>query len=143
MSKAVSEKPRAARNRTLTVGPSESTELRKFIVNADGNSELGKVRNRVICSDAFRILPILETQSIDLLFCDPPYNLNKEFGKEKVRENRERRIRRVARFVAEALRAAAENECEHLHLRRLAFERSDPASRVKILPDAEPHHMGT
>jgi len=83
MSKAVSEKPRAARNRTLTVGPSESTELRKFIVNADGNSELGKVRNRVICSDAFRILPILETQSIDLLFCDPPYNLNKEFGKEK------------------------------------------------------------
>jgi site-specific DNA-methyltransferase (adenine-specific) len=44
------------------------------------------VTEALICGDAFSVLPKLPKQSIDLLFADPPYNLNKSFGSERFRE---------------------------------------------------------
>jgi len=40
----------------------------------------------IICGDAFSVLPKLPRGTVDLLFADPPYNLNKSFGSEKFRE---------------------------------------------------------
>ncbi|MGD9588511.1 MAG: site-specific DNA-methyltransferase [Pyrinomonadaceae bacterium] len=40
-------------------------------------------RDGLICGDANAILKKLPEASFDLLFADPPYNLNKAFGKEK------------------------------------------------------------
>ena len=33
-----------------------------------------------ICQDVFDVLPLLPSASVDLLFADPPYNLNKTFN---------------------------------------------------------------
>jgi site-specific DNA-methyltransferase (adenine-specific) len=38
--------------------------------------------DRIICSDVFEALVKLDHNSFDLLFVDPPYNLDKTFGKE-------------------------------------------------------------
>ena len=83
MSKKGVTKVRAPRNRTLTISPSEENELKDLVVSAARDLDLRQIRNRVICGDAFQVLPILEPKSIDLVFCDPPYNLTKIFGSEK------------------------------------------------------------
>ena len=78
---AGSSKVRAPRNRTLVVSNSEAAVYRSFLVYA-APPELSRIRNSVICGDAFKALAKLPGKSFDLLFVDPPYNLNKTFGKE-------------------------------------------------------------
>jgi len=83
MSKAASKKARAPRNRTLTIEASEVSELKKSVEFATNGYRMSSHASRMICGDAFQVLPILEPKSIDLVFCDPPYNLNKDFGEIK------------------------------------------------------------
>ena len=73
-------KKRAPQNRTLEIKPAETERLRLKVVTGENADE--KVRNRVICGDAFEVLPELAKGGFDLLFADPPYNLTKVFGKE-------------------------------------------------------------
>lgn len=70
-------RPRAPRNRTLTLTDEDDRRLR------DGLGSSEKHENAVICGDTFEILPLLPSASYDLLFADPPYNLAKRFGREK------------------------------------------------------------
>jgi site-specific DNA-methyltransferase (adenine-specific) len=73
-------KARAPRNRTLEVDKGEVKRLLsniKFEIDPD-NERLP--RNKILCADAFRVLPLLEPASFDLMFADPPYNLSKTFG---------------------------------------------------------------
>src|SRR5215212_4726057 len=74
------EKDRAPRNRTTVVDPGETERLRKRI--STSASAVG-TPNTIICADAAVVLLKLESQSFDLLFADPPYNLTKQFGTEK------------------------------------------------------------
>jgi site-specific DNA-methyltransferase (adenine-specific) len=77
---------RAPRNRTITIADSEKESLRERLIFADSRTGLNKVRNRIICGDAFEVLQKLPHKKFDLLFADPPYNLNKDFGTEKFRQ---------------------------------------------------------
>jgi len=70
---------RASRNRTTLVNDSETEALRSEI--RTGVEDLG--RRSIVWGDAFAVLPELSTESFDLLFADPPYNLTKQFGTEK------------------------------------------------------------
>ena len=79
------KKERAPRNRTLQVDESETARLRKSVMDAASLDENSLPRNSIINGDALRTLPLLRPQSADLLFADPPYNLNKSFGKESFR----------------------------------------------------------
>jgi site-specific DNA-methyltransferase (adenine-specific) len=72
-------KPRAARNRTLTITGDEAEGLRQRIASADSITD---GIDALICGNAADVLPRLEPKSYDLLFADPPYNLTKRFGKE-------------------------------------------------------------
>jgi site-specific DNA-methyltransferase (adenine-specific) len=73
---------RAPRNRTILIGDDEAERLRGMIVSVKGKTSIESVRNKIICGDAFTVLPRLTPGTVDLLFCDPPYNLNKDFGSE-------------------------------------------------------------
>src|SRR6476469_6520075 len=73
-------KKRAARNRTIDVSPMEADRLRGERSAAKG------LIDQVICGDAFELLATLPERSFDLLFADPPYNLNKTFGSETFSE---------------------------------------------------------
>lgn len=74
-----SVKKRAPRNRTIEISAGDSRELSSSIVRDLKNKPI----DRVICGDAFTILSDLTKSSFDMLFADPPYNLNRKFGKEK------------------------------------------------------------
>ena len=77
----IPNKVRAPRNRTITLDPSELESLRNGLVFASGIEPID-AHDRVICGDSFSVLKRLPAASFDLLFADPPYNLNKEFGQE-------------------------------------------------------------
>jgi site-specific DNA-methyltransferase (adenine-specific) len=79
-------KARAQRNRTIEIGGSEAELYQKQVVYADSGVELRGLNNAVICGDASATIRSFETNSVDLLFADPPYNLTKDFGKEKFRQ---------------------------------------------------------
>ncbi len=80
------EKLRAPRNRTLSVGDEERRALAERVSFADREMPPRDVVNGLICGDAFGILPQLPAGSVDMLFADPPYNLTKEFGGRKFRQ---------------------------------------------------------
>jgi site-specific DNA-methyltransferase (adenine-specific) len=73
---------RAGRNRTLSVAAGEKSDLSSKVVQ---DAKAGS-RNITVCGDAFSILPMLEANTFDLLFADPPYNLNKKFGDKTFKE---------------------------------------------------------
>lgn len=76
------EKKRAERNRTLTIETSEIDILNRNI------SSLGDVRKRfsdnmVINEDILRVIDYIPNSYFNLIIVDPPYNLDKNFGKTK------------------------------------------------------------
>ncbi|MFX1506393.1 MAG: DNA methyltransferase, partial [Promethearchaeota archaeon] len=38
------------------------------------------LRNKIICGDCIEIMMTLPSNTIDLAFADPPYNLKKDYG---------------------------------------------------------------
>jgi len=80
------DKPRAPRNRTITLAKNDEESLRKQLIYSDSVASLEQIRKRILCGDAFEVLKKLPEGSFDLLFADPPYNLTKDFGAEKFRQ---------------------------------------------------------
>lgn len=74
------EKPRAARNRTLTLSAEEREALRAGIVDAGQFRQDGNPAGKVIQADLLDILPLLPDAFADLIIIDPPYNLTKNFS---------------------------------------------------------------
>lgn len=77
-------KPRAPRNRTLTVSADELTAYQPYRLAAAPT--VAQLLNRTINEDLFEVLDRLPTAFVDLLFIDPPYNLTKSFGAASFRE---------------------------------------------------------
>lgn len=73
-------KPRAARNRTLTILPEEREALRAGIVDAGQFRQDPDPAGKVIQADLLDVLPLLPDAFADLIIIDPPYNLTKDFG---------------------------------------------------------------
>jgi len=74
------EKVRAPRNRTLTVGESELVRLKSKVIVDRPSAQLACPIEGTINGDYRDWLPILPPSHVDLLFLDPPYNLNKDFN---------------------------------------------------------------
>ncbi len=85
-------KVRAGRNRTLTILPEETEnlkqcittlpQLRAFLQTSPDSVHLAQSDfiNRTINADLFDVLPLLPDNFADLIIIDPPYNLNKNFN---------------------------------------------------------------
>lgn len=71
---------RAPRNRTVTLNLEEQTKYKHRLLRLEQPVQLPEVINRTIHQDLFEIFDFLPKQSVDLLFIDPPYNLNKTFN---------------------------------------------------------------
>lgn len=80
------KKKRAPRNRTLELSGDDRARLQKKILVPKPGMALKDVRNAVIHGDAGDLLLRLPSGQFDLLFADPPYNLNKTFGSRHFRE---------------------------------------------------------
>ena len=77
---AGTQKKRAPRNRTLTLSVEEQAIFQERLLHLNGPVSLPEAANRTIQQDLFPVLDWLPTESVDLLFADPPYNLTKSFN---------------------------------------------------------------
>lgn len=73
-------KKRAPRNRTITLTAEEKAQYQPRLRQLDGPVPAETLLNQTICQNLFDLLPHLPARFVDLLFIDPPYNLNKNFG---------------------------------------------------------------
>ncbi|WP_448573172.1 DNA-methyltransferase [Trichothermofontia sp.] len=76
----VQNKERAPRNRTITLNEEEKVKYGQKLLRLDKPASLQEVINCTINQDLFQVVNFLPQQSVDLLFIDPPYNLNKTFN---------------------------------------------------------------
>lgn len=68
---------RAPRNRTLILTPEEREHYRARL---SSTVDLDAIGNRVLCADFFEIMDRIPDASADLIFADPPYNLDRTFN---------------------------------------------------------------
>jgi site-specific DNA-methyltransferase (adenine-specific) len=72
-------KERAGRNRTLTLTNAEIEIQQRKLLQVHQPVSVTEIVNRTIHQDLFTLLPLLPEAFVDLLFLDPPYNLDKDF----------------------------------------------------------------
>lgn len=73
-------KPRAARNRTITLTHEELQTYKKRLISLKSKASVDAIINKIINQDVFEAIDYLPDQFVDLLFIDPPYNLTKSFN---------------------------------------------------------------
>jgi len=76
----VMHKRRAPRNRTITLNDEDILRYRKRLIKLDKPVLFNEIENKTIHQDVFEALDYLPGKIIDLIFVDPPYNLNKTFN---------------------------------------------------------------
>ena len=77
---------RAGRNRTIALSDSEVERFKKKLVTLHQKAVFGEIVNKTIFQNAFDALEYLPDRFIDLVFVDPPYNLNKKFNSTSFQE---------------------------------------------------------
>ncbi len=77
-------KQRAPRNRTIILSDNEREKYKKRLIKIDNRINkplpVAYLLNKTIQQDVFEVLDHLPDKFIDLVFVDPPYNLNKTFN---------------------------------------------------------------
>ncbi len=77
----------APRNRTIQVTEADLSIFEKKLIELNDNITLNNLINKTINQDYFSAIEFLPDSFIDLLFIDPPYNMNKKFGVAKFKES--------------------------------------------------------
>lgn len=76
-------KQRAGRNRTIELSDVERAKYRSQLLKPTQPPSEAEVMDKVIEGDTFAVLDFLPDAFVDLLFVDPPYNMDKVFGAER------------------------------------------------------------
>lgn len=73
---------RASRNKTITLTEEEHSLYKSKLLTIDNASQLSieTILNRTILGDMNQLIELMPAQSVDLLFLDPPYNLDRNFN---------------------------------------------------------------
>ena len=72
---------RAPLNKTIALTDEEIKRYKKQLVHLDKSTSHSKINNKIISQSIEDIVDFLPEKFVDLLFIDPPYNLNKKFNK--------------------------------------------------------------
>src|SRR4051812_11895113 len=70
----------ASRNRSVALSELEIDEFSKKLIALSAPAKTKAVLNHIISQDMLKAAPFLPKNFVDLLFLDPPYNLNKNFN---------------------------------------------------------------
>lgn len=73
-------KPRAPRNRTISLSSADRKRLSKKLLFIESDSGQRIPLNSTLCGDYRKLIPLLPEASVDLIILDPPYNLEKKFN---------------------------------------------------------------
>ncbi|MDJ0707997.1 MAG: site-specific DNA-methyltransferase [Leptolyngbyaceae cyanobacterium MO_188.B28] len=74
------DKPRAPRNRTLTLMENERQRYRQRLLKLNGQAGVLELIDKTIHQDLLACVDYFPSECVDLLFIDPPYNRNKLFN---------------------------------------------------------------
>jgi site-specific DNA-methyltransferase (adenine-specific) len=77
----------ALRNRTIQITEEDSSVFSEKLLHLSKNAQVDSLINKTINQDIFETIKFLPDNFIDLLFIDPPYNMNKTFGASKFKES--------------------------------------------------------
>lgn len=80
------DRERAPRNRTITLDQKEIQSLKTKLVNLTSKISVKDILNKTICQDLYEALKYIPTNFVDLLFIDPPYNLDKHFNQKEFKK---------------------------------------------------------
>jgi site-specific DNA-methyltransferase (adenine-specific) len=81
-----SEKKRAPLNRTLNIDNDEIDLYKKRLIKLTNKVALKNITDHIINQDLFDAIDYLPNDFVDLIFIDPPYNLNKKFSSISFKE---------------------------------------------------------
>jgi site-specific DNA-methyltransferase (adenine-specific) len=76
----ITNKQRAPRNRTINISNTDVERLKKRLIKLDRPAAFSDIENRTIHQDIFDAVDHLPDRFVDLVFVDPPYNLDKKFN---------------------------------------------------------------
>jgi site-specific DNA-methyltransferase (adenine-specific) len=79
-------KIRAPLNRTIDISPTEFSRYKKKLIRLNDYVGPQSVVNKIINQDLFEAVEFLPHAFVDLMFIDPPYNLDKNFNSSSFRE---------------------------------------------------------
>lgn len=74
------KKKPAPRNKTITLTRNEIKRYKQNLIKLSQKVTLNQIENKIINQSLFEVVDFLPDQFVDLLFIDPPYNLNKNFS---------------------------------------------------------------
>ncbi|OHB69177.1 MAG: DNA methylase [Planctomycetes bacterium RBG_16_43_13] len=86
MIRTIKDEKRAPLNRTLTLGKEDIGRLKTKIVALTNKVKIAEMTNKTIHQDIFEAVEYLPAKFVDVLFIDPPYNLDKEFNSNKFKK---------------------------------------------------------
>lgn len=72
-------KKSASLNRSVTLSNKERSDFSNQLIKLNKKTELPEIENKIFHQDLFSALDFLPENFVDLMFIDPPYNLNKKF----------------------------------------------------------------
>lgn len=79
-------KNKSSRNKTIEITNYELNRLSNNLIHLNHKVDINEILNKTICQDLFEIFDYLPDNFVDLLFVDPPYNMNKKFGSESFKQ---------------------------------------------------------
>ena len=77
---------KSLRNRTVTIDNNEVDKFSGNLIQLNKKTSVSKIKNKIINQDLFEAIEFLPSKFIDLLFIDPPYNLDKAFNSTRFKE---------------------------------------------------------
>jgi len=79
-------KNKSSRNKTIELSENDVVQLETKLLTPDSKLDKENLINKTILGDALEIIDYLPNHFVDLLFVDPPYNMNKVFGAKSFKE---------------------------------------------------------
>lgn len=82
----MTQRHRAPRNRTVTISPGEREQKKQSLLTVNSSVHVEELANRVINQNMLEVIDFLPECFVDLLFLDPPYNLDKKWNDVSFRQ---------------------------------------------------------
>ena len=79
------DKKKASRNKTIVLNDEETEFYSAKLLQLKDKTDFNKIKNKTINQDLFDVIDLLPENFADLLFLDPPYNLDRKFNSAKFR----------------------------------------------------------
>ena len=83
---SLANKKRAPLNRTININDDEIKSYSAKLLRLKSKADLSDISGKIINQDLFEAMDFLPDNFVDLLFLDPPYNLNKNFSSINFKE---------------------------------------------------------